>query len=232
MEPTSLRVVLDTPTVREKTIEVLREAILNQYFKPGQNLVERAVCNETGVSRTSVREALSQLEAEGLVIRVPNKGMFVARVGREEARQIYEMRGIIEAAMARLFVARAREEDLALLESALARAEETIFSDNAIAHAQALDGFSDAIIRGAGNDVARQMSAVLRARVTYLRTITTRSATPERRRGTVEMLHHIVDAFRARDADRAEQLSRAYVERSATFARDVLTEQEEAEAQP
>jgi GntR family transcriptional regulator, trigonelline degradation regulator len=77
-------------------------------------------------------------------------------------------------------------------------------------------------MRGANNDVARQMTTVLLARVTYLRTTTTRSASPTRRQGTVETLPYIVKALKNRDADKAEQIVRAYVERSAAFAYGIL----------
>jgi len=63
----SLAVARDTPTLRELTTAKLREAILSLHFKPDQHLVERELCEETGVSRTSVREALIALEVIGLV---------------------------------------------------------------------------------------------------------------------------------------------------------------------
>lgn len=218
--------IADSTTLRDKTVEVLRDAILSHHFKPGQKLVERVLTEATGVSRTSVREALSQLQAEGLVMRVANKGMYVTRVTETEARQIYEMRSIIESAMARLFVARANEDHIAALELAVANAERLNQPDDALMHARQLDEVSDAIMRGAGNDVALQINAVLRARITYLRTITSRSASAQRRTETMAMLHAIIEAFRNRDADLAEQLVRGYVDRSAKYGQEVLLEYE------
>lgn len=216
--------VPETLTLRDKAVEVLREAIVTQYFKPGQQLVERALADETGVSRTSIRSALGQLEAEGLVVRVPGKGMFVTQVTVEEAQQIYEMRAIIESSMARIFVERATEADIATVAAAIAAAEEVAQPEDALLYAYRLDAVSDAIMSGACNDVARQMAAVLRARVTFLRTITARSASRERRKSTFTMLYQILDAFRTRDATAAENLARQYVNRSAEFAQQVLRE--------
>jgi DNA-binding GntR family transcriptional regulator len=224
LETTKTLDVPETQSLRDKTVEVLREAIVTQYFKPGQQLVERSLADETGVSRTSIRGALAQLEAEGLVQRVAGKGMFVTQVTADEAREIYEMRMIIESSMARLFVERATDADVAAVGAAIAAAEEADKPEEVLEYAHRLDAVSDAILSGAGNDVARQMAAVLRARITFLRTITARSASRERRKTTFTMLYEIFEAFKARDADVAESLTKSYVKHSAEFAEKVLRE--------
>ncbi|MBX9451608.1 MAG: GntR family transcriptional regulator [Mesorhizobium sp.] len=214
--------VMEPPTLREQTSATLREALLSDVFKPGEKLVERRLAELTGVSRTSIREALSQLESEGLVTRMPGKGMFVTRLSEAETREIYEARAILESAMARLFVQRATTDHMVELARCIAEAEQTDMPTMARLHAEKLDAVSDVIMRGAGNAVARQMASVLRARVTYLRTVTARMATAERRLQTMALLNGILDAFRARDADLAERLTRDYVERSAAYAVTVL----------
>ena len=90
-----LRIVKERQTLQALTTQKLRDAILTGHFKPEQRLVERDLCEQTGVSRTSVREALRHLESEGLVERRPNEGIFVASVTLEEARQIYEVRAAL-----------------------------------------------------------------------------------------------------------------------------------------
>lgn len=212
----------ETPSLSEQAATVLREAILNETFKPGEKLVERTLASLTGVSRTGIREALRQLQAEGLVTRVPGRGMHVSQLSETEARAIYEARAILESAMARLFVARASDDDLRALDKAVRRAVETDGPDTARDHARDLDEVFQVITRGAGNDVARQMASVLRTRVTYLRTITSRVASAERRVESIRLLRDIREALHARDADRAETLIRGYVERSASFAVHVL----------
>ena len=74
IDASALRVQRSSETVRERTVDSLRTAILSQFFKPRDRLVERELCELTGVSRTSVREALRQLESEGLVEMVPQRG--------------------------------------------------------------------------------------------------------------------------------------------------------------
>jgi GntR family transcriptional regulator, trigonelline degradation regulator len=122
MTESPIKVTLDNIGLLEKTTEVLRDAILNLHFKPGKKLVERSLCIDTGVSRSCIREALRLLEAEGLVTRKPNRGVIVAEVGIDEARQIYEKRAIIESAMVPRFVKRASEADIAQLDESLSQA--------------------------------------------------------------------------------------------------------------
>src|SRR6516165_8469146 len=104
-----LRVDRDALTLRELTTGKLRDAILSLRFKPGEHLVERVLCEQTGVSRSCMREALQHLESEGLIERRGGRGLFVASVTTEEARQIYEVRAALEPEIGRLFAERASE---------------------------------------------------------------------------------------------------------------------------
>lgn len=214
--------VAEVVTLRQQTLEALRTALLDEVFAPGEQLVERTLADRMNVSRTSVREALGQLEAEGLVTREPGRGVFVARLTETEVRQIYEARAVLESAMAMLFAERADAATIDALEAAIAAAEATNSDSEARVHAQKLDAASDIIMEGADNAVLRQMASVLRARVTYLRTITARVAPPERRVETMARLRAILEALRARDGTHAATLIRAYIERSAAYAIEVL----------
>ena len=84
------------PTVRSMVAQKLREAIMSGKFKPGQRLIERELCEMTGVSRPSIREALRLLEADGLVTTVPHRGPLVSTISLEEAKQLYAARAVLE----------------------------------------------------------------------------------------------------------------------------------------
>ncbi len=71
MNEMNLRIPRQAATLRLLVEDRIREAIASGHFRPGQRLVERELCEQIGVGRTSVREALRQLEAEGLVVTVP-----------------------------------------------------------------------------------------------------------------------------------------------------------------
>lgn len=83
--------------VRELVLERLREAILNRTLKPGDRVVEAELAQVFNVSRTPVREALRVLEAEGLLRRIPRKGLFVRGITREDVVEIYSIRIALES---------------------------------------------------------------------------------------------------------------------------------------
>ena len=91
-----LNVAREAASLRCLVENRLRAAIGNGTFKPGQRLIERELCEQTGVGRTSIREALRQLEAEGLVTTIPHRGPVVSTITVEEARQLYELRALLE----------------------------------------------------------------------------------------------------------------------------------------
>ena len=219
----SLRIGRTPPSLRELATVKIRNAILSVHYKPQQKLTERMLCAETGVSRTSIREALRQLEAEGLVERVPRRGLMVAAVSPSEARQIYEVRLALETTMSRLFVERAAVKDVEALRSACDAIERDINRKPVTSYVQSIDRFFDTLMRGAGNEVARSILRNLRARISYLRALTAEASGPERGKETLEIMRGVVDAAVRRDADDIVQRCKYMVERSARYAIALLS---------
>ncbi|MGE3147983.1 MAG: GntR family transcriptional regulator [Pseudorhodoplanes sp.] len=217
----SLKLTVVGSSLRERTTERLREAILDMHFTPGEKLVERRLCEEIGVSRTCIREALRCLEGEGLVISTTNRGMFVAKIGWPEARQIYEIRRVLESEMARLFTERASDAQIAALKSAFRRLERTVLKDRG-SDADYISDFEavfEQIFAGANNDIAWQVLKSLRARITYLRLMTARVASHEHREMTLALVRTLVEALSRRDGVAAEKDCRAFIVRSMAFAK-------------
>jgi len=129
----------------------LREVILNQYFSPDDRRIERELCELTRVSRTSVREALRQIESEGLIEMIPNRGPIVASLSHEDAQHIYEIREAMEGLAARQFISRADDTEL----DALVRAGESVVAAigkrNVPTMLSALDNFNDTLSDGCAN---------------------------------------------------------------------------------
>ena len=93
--------------LRLQVLDGLRRAIIDGRLAPGARLTERELTEMMGVSRTVIREALRQLETEGLIANVPNKGPVVRALSLAEARDLYMIRAVLEGLGARLFVTNA-----------------------------------------------------------------------------------------------------------------------------
>ena len=174
-----------------------------------------------------MREALRQLESEGLVQRVPNKGLHVASVSLDEARQLYEVRAAIEAKAGHYFALRASDAEIEDLRDALRAVERMAYGEDIASYVETFDRFYDVLLRGSGNEVAARILRTLRARINYLRAMTAAKADDARHDGTVRLLRGIVDAASARDAAALAAQCEAFVERSAAFAIAVLGDLEE-----
>jgi DNA-binding GntR family transcriptional regulator len=207
--------------LREKTSKVLRDAIISGHFKPGFRLVERDLCQTTGVSRSSIREAMRYLESEGLVESRGTKGVFVRVLTAEDAAEIYEVRAALESEAARHFCERATDSEVEGIVAAYNVVRRTAGHD-ANAYREATDRFFEILFAGAKNATAESLMYLLRARISFLRAITTRVASPERSQGSVEQMGNSVKALIGRDADAAALECRRFVNRSASFAAEVL----------
>jgi DNA-binding GntR family transcriptional regulator len=91
-------------TMTDRALEALREQILSGAFPEGAPLRQDALAAELGISRIPVREALRQLEAEGLVTFSPHCGAVVSTLSIEEMEELFEMRGLLESELLRLAV--------------------------------------------------------------------------------------------------------------------------------
>ena len=91
----------DKYSLRGKVFRKLREDILNGRYQENDELREAAIGEELGVSRTPVREAFRQLELEGLIQIIPNKGAYVTGITQKDVKDIYMIRSLLEGLCAR-----------------------------------------------------------------------------------------------------------------------------------
>jgi DNA-binding GntR family transcriptional regulator len=220
----AFRIERNPALIRSQVLDNLRQAILDRRLAPGQRLIERELVELTGVSRTSVREALRELAAEGLVTAIPNKGIVVTSVSAEEARQLYQVRSALEALAGRLFV----ENAGATQRRALVRAVEKVdrLAAKGAPVLAAKDAFYDVLFEGGGNDALRAVVGGLHARVSVLRSLSL--SVPGRLEHSVTELHAIVDAVLAGDAEAAAAACARHVEEAGRAGLIALAEQNEA----
>jgi DNA-binding GntR family transcriptional regulator len=197
----SMRIGRVAAPLREQVLGVLRQAILDFRLKPGQRLIERELIEQTGVSRTTIREVLRQLAAEGLVTTIPQKGAIVMVPSPQEAADLYEVRAVLEALAGRRFVEHATDEQVSQLRKAGRDMERVVRRKDANIQdmLQAKDRFYDVLLEGAGNTAIRSTLDSLRARVRVLRA--TSMSQPNRSASTIREIRAIVEAAEARDAE-------------------------------
>ncbi len=117
-------------SLRVQVYYKLRDNILNGVYEEGMLLQEIKISEEFGVSRTPVREALKQLELEGLILMIPNKGARVLSISTEDIKDIYEIRSLIEGMAARLAAEKITDEELKKMEETLDLEEFFIMKNN------------------------------------------------------------------------------------------------------
>lgn len=106
---------MDVRTLKEQVVKILRGAILSGKIRTGERLNESELARDLGLSRIPVREALQQLQEQGLVMDVPRRGKFVVNLTDEEIQKINSLRLILEAEALRLCRAKISAEGLTAL---------------------------------------------------------------------------------------------------------------------
>jgi DNA-binding GntR family transcriptional regulator len=217
MPPADLAVTRLAAPLRQQAAERLREAVISGRLAPGQRLIERELIGMLQVSRTVVREALRQLESEGLVAIVPNRGPVVRELSAGEARDLYTIRGALEGLAARLFVEHAAAADVKRLAAALDVVEAAYRSGDADTILATKNRFYEVLFAGAGSEALSSLLNTVLARIWRWRAlgISHPGRSPRRSQESVKDLKAILAAIRRGDADAAERLTREEAQRAA-----------------
>lgn len=219
----SLRIGRVAAPLREQVVDVLREAILDFRLKPGQRLIERELIEQIGVSRTTIREVLRQLAAEGLVTTIPQKGAVVVVPSPEEAAELYDVRLVLEAAAVVRFARNASPEQVRALRAAvdeMARVADE-GGEDVRAVLRANDEFYDVLLQGAGNRTFAALLGGVQARVRVLRASSL--SQPGRPAAAVQELREVVEAIEAGDGELAARRTGEHLERAEQTGLQAIT---------
>lgn len=196
-----------------KVFEQLENDILSGKYNQGDCLNELKLSEEMGVSRTPIREAFRQLELEGLVVYTPNRGVVVRGFSRDDIRDIYQIRLMIEGMTARRAAENITPELLKELEETLEL--EKFYTDKGdAAQIAALDSrFHEAIYQASGS---RLLIKTLKAFHHYVKHVRNLSlSNPERAKKTYAEHKAIYEAMLGGDRELAEILTEQHI-RNAT----------------
>lgn len=200
--------------LREQVIDALRAAILDFRLVPGQRLVERELIEELGVSRTTIREALRELNAEGLVNVVPQRGAIVSAPSVRESEDLYEVRGALEGIAIERFIDRASDEQVVDLSAAVdGFAAEAARGSDFRQVLAAKDEFYRVLLIGAASPALQQLVEGIQARVRMLRAASMSEA--GRAAAAVEELRGVVRAIAERDHAGAKERYSTHIRHAA-----------------
>ena len=200
---------MDKYSLRGQVFQEIREDILKGKFKENEELREATLGKELGVSRTPVREALRQLELEGLVHIIPNKGAYVTGITEKDVHDIYMMRSMLEGLCARWAAEHISEEQIQEMEEVLLLTEYHLDRGNAEQLAE-LDGKFHEVLYDASQ--SRILRHILSDFHKYVQVARKRSVKKEdRAKKSLEEHREILNALRTGDADRAEELAHIHI---------------------
>ena len=196
--------------LRDVVFNTLRQAILKGELKPGERLMEIALAERLGVSRTPIREAMRKLEQEGLVVMIPRRGAQVANITEKDLNDVLEVRIALENVAIEKACARMTEEEMRRLWLAAKEFEHTIAEGNLVKLAEADVAFHEVIYQASDNKRLIQVlnnmrEQIYRYRVEYLKEGETRDV-------LVKEHEELTKAIRERDVERAKQLSFQHIE--------------------
>lgn len=187
----------------------IREDILSGVYTEGDELREATLGAKLGVSRTPVREALRQLELEGLVEIVPNRGAKVTGISQKDVRDIYEMRYWLEGLAARWAADHMNEEQIAELEEIILLSEFHL-KDERQNQIVKLDGrFHKAIYEAAGSRMLERVLSDFHQYVKNARFVSVGSN--KRAQESVNEHKAILEAIRQKNGELAEKLANEHI---------------------
>lgn len=203
----------------------LRDAIRAGRFAPGDRVREAEVASWLGVSRTPVREAFRRLQADGLLVFEPWRGVIVAQLDQQQLIELYAMRRVLEGTAAGLAARHAADSQIATLRDLMDQAEGAEGADE---RAELNRHFHQNIYAAAHNRYLLQALNALRDSMALLPSTT---YALEGRHAAAQAEHRrIVDAIAARDAAAAEDAAREHISEAERARLKVILNRERADA--
>lgn len=199
----------DKYSLRGRVFQSIREDILSGRYEQNTELKEAAIGAELGVSRTPVREALRQLELEGLVTIIPNRGAYVNMITAKDVQDIYVIRSMLEGLCARWATQSITDEQLDSMEETLCLSEyhtskknyEKLYELDSLFHEQLYEAGEAWILNHILSDFHDYVKMVRKATIST----SSRSVT------STEEHRAIFEAIKEKDPDKAEALAKEHV---------------------
>jgi DNA-binding GntR family transcriptional regulator len=212
--PLGVRAPIKAVGLQQRALEAIRQAIIDGDYPPGSALSEVALAQAYGISRTPVREALKQLQAEGLVQIKQRVGTFVAQPSHRQLVELFELKEVLEGLGARLLARRGPCAELTTLETNLQDSEAAVRDGDLTSYAALVDEFHSTIVTGADQSKLAEHYRQLMNQLAYHRLVVTTLSRPHRPRASCSEHVEIVQHIQAKDGYGAEAAMRRHVRTS------------------
>jgi len=191
-------------SLAEHIVEDLEQKIVTGVLVPGQRIIEEALCNTYGVSRSPVREALRILENQGFAVREPRRGISVAAITPQEAEQIYRIRASLEGLATALAVQNRTPELLGRLKDVHQQMMRVAEKKNVKAYQSLNQQFHDLIVNASGSPRLIQLIRSFDKQTLRYRLAVTNA--PGWMTKSAQLHAATIASFEAGDAEAAERL--------------------------
>ena len=205
---------LDVRGIRGRVLDDIRAMIVRGDYAPGAALSEVGLAEAFGVSRTPIREALKQLQAEGLVEIKPQVGTFVSNPSLREIADMSRVKEVLEGLAARLMAYRGAVAELHELRRNVVESEAAIEQGRTDRYAELVAEFHRLVLQGADNGKLQVLHRALTNQLAYGRLVRTSLEQPGRPARSVREHRRVLEMIDAKDPDSAEQAMREHVRSS------------------
>lgn len=216
----TLRDIKEYELLNQKIYKVLKEKIVKGFIKPGSSLISTAIANDLNVSKTPVREALSKLASDGLLMVSPNKSMIVLDVSIEKVIEVLQVRGVLEGLAARITANNISELEVKKLEKTIKQMSLAVKLNNIENYCKYDDNFHKLILKICNNQTLIEIrkslgNIIYRFRVKSL-------SVKGRLNNSLYEHRKIFESIKAHDLFSAEKYSIQHMENTITNLKNIL----------
>jgi DNA-binding GntR family transcriptional regulator len=202
---------MEHPSLRDKAYMAIKQKLLHREIQPGERIREDLLAEEISMSRTPIREAITQLTTEGFIVSLPRRGLFCASITREEMLEFLKIREALETLAVEACIERATDTEIDRLETLLGKYERALISGPRL-EASTLDSqFHKTIAETSRNKKLIRFIGEIGDFMCLARSKERPDLTPEEKNTSIRQHRSILDAIRARDISRAVESMRTNV---------------------
>ncbi|MEX0730156.1 MAG: GntR family transcriptional regulator [Aquisalimonadaceae bacterium] len=204
-------------TLHGEVVTHLRNMIIEGELPQGDRVPERQLCEQLGISRTPLREALKVLASEGMVELLPNRGARVARLTLDDLQEIFEVLGVLEGLSGELAATNMSDDDIAEVRALHERMVECYENRERLEYFVLNQKIHDKIMEGSQSETLRSIYASICGRVRHARYLTNLSE--KRWKQAVTEHGAILSALESRDSEKLFRILRQHLRNKADVAK-------------